>query len=95
MRDYVLGARLLTGDGRVLKFGGEVMKNVAGYDVVAPARRIARHPRRAARRLAQGAAGRPWHPDAARRIDAQGALDLLAATARRGLPLTGSFWQRR
>ena len=33
VRDYVLGARLLTGDGRVLKFGGEVMKNVAGYDV--------------------------------------------------------------
>jgi glycolate oxidase FAD binding subunit len=33
LRDYVLGARLLTGDGRVLRFGGEVMKNVAGYDV--------------------------------------------------------------
>ena len=33
VRDYVLGARLLTGDGRVLRFGGEVMKNVAGYDV--------------------------------------------------------------
>jgi glycolate oxidase FAD binding subunit len=33
VRDYVLGTRLLTGDGRVLKFGGEVMKNVAGYDV--------------------------------------------------------------
>ena len=33
LRDYVLGARVLTGDGRVLRFGGEVMKNVAGYDV--------------------------------------------------------------
>ncbi|RPI16942.1 MAG: glycolate oxidase subunit GlcE [Lysobacterales bacterium] len=33
VRDYVLGVRLLTGDGRVLRFGGEVMKNVAGYDV--------------------------------------------------------------
>ncbi len=33
VRDYVLGTRVLTGDGRVLKFGGEVMKNVAGYDV--------------------------------------------------------------
>jgi glycolate oxidase FAD binding subunit len=31
--DYVLGVRVLTGDGRVLRFGGEVMKNVAGYDV--------------------------------------------------------------
>lgn len=33
LRDYVLGLRLLAGDGRVLRFGGEVMKNVAGYDV--------------------------------------------------------------
>jgi len=33
LRDFVLGARMLTGDGRVLRFGGEVMKNVAGYDV--------------------------------------------------------------
>jgi glycolate oxidase FAD binding subunit len=27
-----------------------------------------------------------------RRIDAQGAIDLLGAVAQRGLPLTGSFW---
>lgn len=33
LRDYVLGVRVLTGDGRVLRFGGEVIKNVAGYDV--------------------------------------------------------------
>jgi glycolate oxidase FAD binding subunit len=33
VRDYVLGARLLTGQGEVLSFGGTVMKNVAGYDV--------------------------------------------------------------
>lgn len=33
LRDHVLGARVLAGDGRVLRFGGEVMKNVAGYDV--------------------------------------------------------------
>src|SRR5512135_2315944 len=33
LRDFVLGVRVLTGDGRVLRFGGEVMKNVAGYDV--------------------------------------------------------------
>ena len=33
LRDFVLGAQVLTGDGRVLRFGGEVMKNVAGYDV--------------------------------------------------------------
>jgi FAD/FMN-containing dehydrogenase len=33
LRDYVLGTRVLSGDGRVLRFGGEVMKNVAGYDL--------------------------------------------------------------
>lgn len=31
--DFVLGARLLTSSGEVLHFGGEVMKNVAGYDL--------------------------------------------------------------
>lgn len=33
VRDFVLGVRLMDGEGRELKFGGEVMKNVAGYDV--------------------------------------------------------------
>ncbi len=33
VRDHVLGATILTGKGDVLHFGGEVMKNVAGYDV--------------------------------------------------------------
>ncbi|OZI74405.1 glycolate oxidase subunit GlcE [Bordetella genomosp. 12] len=33
VRDYVLGVRLLDSQGRLLSFGGEVMKNVAGYDV--------------------------------------------------------------
>lgn len=33
VRDFVLGARLLDSQGRLLSFGGEVMKNVAGYDV--------------------------------------------------------------
>ena len=32
-RDVLLGCRLLTGTGDVMRFGGEVMKNVAGYDV--------------------------------------------------------------
>jgi glycolate oxidase FAD binding subunit len=32
-RDFVLGARLLDGHAQSLRFGGEVMKNVAGYDV--------------------------------------------------------------
>src|SRR5688572_15752800 len=33
-RDQVLGLEVVTGDGRVLEFGGRVVKNVAGYDVV-------------------------------------------------------------
>nr|VFK07776.1 MAG: glycolate oxidase FAD binding subunit [Candidatus Kentron sp. LPFa]VFK28691.1 MAG: glycolate oxidase FAD binding subunit [Candidatus Kentron sp. LPFa] len=32
-RDAVLGARLLNGRGEILRFGGQVVKNVAGYDV--------------------------------------------------------------
>jgi glycolate oxidase FAD binding subunit len=92
VRDYVLGVRLLTGDGRVLKFGGEVMKNVAGYDVS---------------RLLAGSLGilgvllevsLKVLPAARstrtllQHIDAQRAVGLLGAAAQRGVPVTGSFW---
>lgn len=33
VRDYVLGVQMLSGQGQLLRFGGQVMKNVAGYDV--------------------------------------------------------------
>lgn len=33
VRDFVLGTRVITGHGKLLRFGGEVMKNVAGYDL--------------------------------------------------------------
>ena len=33
VRDFVLGATMLNGRGELLSFGGQVMKNVAGYDV--------------------------------------------------------------
>ncbi len=33
VRDYVLGVRMLDGQGKYLSFGGQVMKNVAGYDI--------------------------------------------------------------
>ncbi|HPY42472.1 MAG TPA: glycolate oxidase subunit GlcE, partial [Thiolinea sp.] len=32
-RDFVLGCKLINGRGEILQFGGQVMKNVAGYDV--------------------------------------------------------------
>jgi glycolate oxidase FAD binding subunit len=33
LRDYVLGVRMIDGTGQTLRFGGQVIKNVAGYDV--------------------------------------------------------------
>jgi len=33
VRDYVLGVQMLNGRAELLTFGGQVMKNVAGYDV--------------------------------------------------------------
>jgi glycolate oxidase FAD binding subunit len=33
-RDHILGLTMVTGDGRVLRLGGRVMKNVAGFDLV-------------------------------------------------------------
>lgn len=32
VRDFVLGTTIINGKGELLKFGGQVMKNVAGYD---------------------------------------------------------------
>jgi len=32
-RDLVLGCKIINGKGEIMSFGGEVMKNVAGYDV--------------------------------------------------------------
>lgn len=33
VRDFVLGCKIINGRGEILQFGGQVMKNVAGYDV--------------------------------------------------------------
>lgn len=33
LRDYLLGVKIINGRGEILSFGGQVMKNVAGYDV--------------------------------------------------------------
>jgi len=92
LRDYVLGARVLTGDGRVLRFGGEVMKNVAGYDVA---------------RLMAGSLGilgvlldvslkvlplPPGERTLAFELDESAALTRLAEVARSALPLSAGSW---
>ena len=92
VRDFVLGVTLLTSRGEVLKFGGEVMKNVAGYDVS---------------RLATGAYGTLGvlmdvslkilpTPRAeitlTRLADVHSAHSSMIALAREPWPVTGSAW---
>ena len=95
VRDFVLGVRLINGRGEALTFGGQVMKNVAGYDVS---------------RLMVGALGTlgvlteislkvlPVAPAEATLmcagIDQQQALDLLNRWGGQPLPLSASCWVR-
>ena len=92
LRDFVLGCRIIDGQGRHLRFGGEVMKNVAGYDV--------------SRLLAgsQGCLGVITEvslkilprPLACRtlclELDAEQALEQLAQWASQPLPISGAAW---
>ena len=94
VRDYVLGVQMLSGQGHLLQFGGQVMKNVAGYDVS---------------RLMAGSMGtlglitevslkvlpRPV-AEATLRLEADqaDALRRLNAWAARPLPLDASAWMR-
>jgi FAD/FMN-containing dehydrogenase len=92
VRDHVLGVTLLNGRGEILTFGGQVAKNVAGYDVS---------------RLIAGSWGilgviceaslkvLPTNPAAATLCfdcDARQAVDRLNAWASLPLPVTGSAW---
>jgi glycolate oxidase FAD binding subunit len=95
VRDFVLGARLINGRGELLTFGGQVMKNVAGYDVS---------------RLMAGAMGTlgivvevslkvlPVAPSEATLMCAglpqKTALDLLHRWGGQPLPLNASCWVR-
>ena len=90
-RDFVLGVKMLSGEGRTLTFGGQVMKNVAGYDVS---------------RLMVGAMGTlgvlleislkvlpiPAHTATLGfALDAAAAIERMNAWAAKPLPLSGAF----
>ncbi|MFW5823689.1 MAG: glycolate oxidase subunit GlcE [Marinobacter sp.] len=92
VRDHVLGLRLINGRGEHLKFGGQVMKNVAGYD---------------ASRLQAGALGclgvlteislkvlpRPaMERTLVQAMDHHQALELMNRLAGQPKPLTGTCW---
>lgn len=91
-RDYALGCRIINGRSEVLRFGGEVMKNVAGYDVT---------------RLMTGAMGTlgvildfslkvlpqtETELTLAHRTDIASALTLMQALAGRSQPVTASAY---
>ena len=94
IRDAVLGVRLINGRAELLKFGGQVMKNVAGYDVS---------------RLQAGALGtlgvitevslkvQP-QPEAvaslAFEVSRQDAIETMNRRAGEPKPLTGAFWYK-
>ena len=92
-RDAVLGVRIVDGRGEVGRFGGEVMKNVAGYDIA---------------RLQAGAFGTVGAIlDVSLRVRAlpecsetrmlelgmSGAFERMAELGRRPWPLTGLAWE--
>lgn len=94
VRDFVLGVRLIDGLGNELRFGGRVMKNVAGYDVS---------------RLMVGALGTlgvlteislkvlPAKPEMTLQfeVDEASAIDALNRWTSQGLPLSGSCHHAR
>jgi glycolate oxidase FAD binding subunit len=92
IRDQVLGVRLINGKAEHLRFGGQVMKNVAGYDVS---------------RLQVGAMGafgiltevslkvlpRPEGSKTVRRqLDADAAIRVMNEVSMTPLPLAGACW---
>ncbi|MEM7293265.1 MAG: glycolate oxidase subunit GlcE [Pseudomonadota bacterium] len=89
-RDLVLGTRIVNGRGEELRFGGEVMKNVAGYDIS---------------RLMTGSLGTlgvlldislkvlpvaEYEITLTFELDASEALSMIARHARTPIPLTGA-----
>ena len=92
VRDAVLGVELINGTGEYLRFGGQVMKNVAGYDVsrlqagawgclgLLSVLSLRVQPRTELERTMSAA------------LDAAAAIQLCAELGRRNLPISGSCW---
>ena len=68
VRDFVLGAHLLDARGELLHFGGQVMKNVAGFDVARLLVRFAGDPGPDHPGIAEGAAAATPGNDAGLRV---------------------------
>ena len=92
LRDAVLGIKMINGHGEVLSFGGQVMKNVAGYDIS---------------RLMTGSCGtlgvildvslrvrpKPGHElTLCYESNADRGVELCRSAARHPFPTTGTFW---
>ena len=92
VRDFVLGATIVDAQARVLRFGGQVMKNVAGYDVS---------------RLLCGSLGilgpivdvslkvlpRPMHEASVRlALDARAAIETMNRWCAQPLPISATRW---
>lgn len=92
VRDAVLGVRLLNGRGQVLDFGGQVMKNVAGYDLsrlMAGSLGVLGVLLQVSLKVTPTPVGRMTLVREQRLTDA---LALMRRWARRSLPITATAW---
>jgi glycolate oxidase FAD binding subunit len=93
VRDFVLGATLMDGQGEIKRFGGTVMKNVAGYDV---ARALTGSMGTLGLLLDVSIKTLPLAPAEATlcfEIDQLGMIEQLNRWSAQPLPLSASLWQ--
>jgi glycolate oxidase FAD binding subunit len=95
VRDFVLGATLMDGQGEIKRFGGTVMKNVAGYDV---ARALTGSMGTLGLLLDLSVKTLPLAPAEATlcfELDQPGMIEQLNRWSAQPLPLSASLWQLR